>query len=395
MRRIVPLIAVAVAGCANIGAPPGGPLRTTPPAIVRVTPDSGATNVRTRGVTFEFDVVVNDRDIAEYFLVSPREGAPRVTWRRSRVEVRPRRDFRPNTAYAVTLLPGLRDLRNNTMRAGRTVVFSTGPTIPPHAIFGRVFDWLNERVAPNALIEVIRRPDSLPYVGAADSTGQFAVGPLDEGTYSVRAILDNNKNRAIDPGEAWDSVSVVVRGTSPFLELLAAPRDTIAPRLLAVTSTDSVTLVASFDRPLHPGTPATLETFRVVAADSTRLRIVAVLTRAQADSAQRAVWGGDSTATDTTARPDTTREGGRRDVIRAIAPPAPPLASQLRPSRPAPPKDLVIRLDPAAPLRSGAMYRVTAFNLRGLLGQTRTSDRVITVSPARRETPPAPTVRPP
>ena len=74
-----------------MGAPPGGPERTTPPVLERVTPDSGATNVRARGVMFEFDVVVNDRDVASYFLLSPREGSPRVIWRRDRVEVRPRR----------------------------------------------------------------------------------------------------------------------------------------------------------------------------------------------------------------------------------------------------------------------------------------------------------------
>ena len=102
MRRIGALVTAALVldvGCAQMGAPPGGPKRTTPPVLTRVTPDSGTTSVRARSVMFEFDVVVNDRDISRFFLLSPREGAPRVTWRRDRVEVRPRRGFRPNTAY--------------------------------------------------------------------------------------------------------------------------------------------------------------------------------------------------------------------------------------------------------------------------------------------------------
>src|SRR5687768_12321612 len=109
-----------------MGSPPGGPERLVPPVLTAVTPESGATNVRARGVMFEFDVVVNDRDVDNYFLMSPREGTPRVIWRRDRVEVRPRREFRPNTAYSVTLLPGLADLRGNAMKTGRSVVFSTG-----------------------------------------------------------------------------------------------------------------------------------------------------------------------------------------------------------------------------------------------------------------------------
>jgi hypothetical protein len=373
-----------------MGAPPGGPERTTPPVLLSVSPDSGATNVRERGVTFEFDVVVNDRDVARFFVLSPRDGNPRINWRRNRVEVRPRRDFRPNTAYSVTLLPGLPDLRGNAMRTGKTVVFSTGPTIPGFLVAGRVFDWMNGRVAPNALIEVIRRPDSLPYEGTADSTGQFTVGPLDEGTYTVRAILDNNRNRAIDPGEPWDSLAVVVRGTSPFVELLAAQRDTIPPRLLTVSARDSLSVLASFDRPLHPADTLGPASFRVVGSDSVPLRIVAVTSRARADSADAAARA----ARDTITRRDTTAGDTTRRDTSARAPELPPT-----PSRPPPLRDVVLRLDSLTPLRPATAYRITALNVRGLLGPSRTSERVLSVPVARRDTtPPAarpPTARPP
>jgi len=405
VRRIAALGAAVFCGCASIGSPPGGPERTIPPELLRVTPESGAVNVRARGVVFEFDVVVNDRDVASRVLISPREGVPRVIWRRSRIEVRPRRGFRPNTAYSVTLLPGLTDLRSNAMPAGKTVVFSTGPTIPTFTVHGRVFDWPSQRVARSAMVEAIRRPDSLPYVGAADSTGQFVVGPLDEGTYTVRAMIDNNNNRALDPTEAWDSVTVVVSGTSPFVELLAAPRDTVPPRLLTVTPQDSVTVTASFDRFLHPEFPLAPASFRVVSADSTPLRILRVMTSAQADSLRRA-------AADTAAKPDTTAPSdsvrARLDSLLArrpslppsVAPPSPTVApvtsAEPRPSKPPPIKDVVIGLDPLTPTQPGATYRVTAINARGLLGPPRTSDRVIVVPAARRDsTPPGGAVRPP
>jgi hypothetical protein len=382
-----------------MGSPPGGPERLVPPELVSVTPESGATNVRARGVMFEFDVVVNDRDIANYFLMSPREGTPRVIWRRDRVEVRPRRDFRPNTAYSVTLLPGLADLRGNAMKAGKAVVFSTGPTMPAFMVAGRVFDWMGGHIAANALVEVIRRPDSLPFVGAADSTGQFAVGPLDEGTYTVRALLDNNKNRAIDPGEPWDSVSIAVRGTSPFLELLLAPRDTIAPRLLTVQPRDSVTLSASFDRVLHPDAPFTVASVRVVRADSTPLRVAGVMSRARYDSIQHAARD-TATRTDSSARRDSTvRRDSARVPVRGLPPGAalpparvvPPEGAALepKPSRPAPIKEFIVVLDSTTPVRPLATYRVTVTNIRGLLGGARTSDRVITVPPPRRDSTPA------
>lgn len=381
MRRLIVPAALLAAACASIGSPPGGPQRDVPPALERVSPDSGAVNVRTDRVTFDFDVVVSDRPagrpaLEDVFLVSPGEGRPRVSWQRDRIEVRPRGGFRPNTAYSVTLLPGIADLTGNVMREGRTVVFSTGPTIPRFSVNGRVFDWLAERVAPRAVVEVIRRPDSLPYIGLADSTGQFSIGPLAEGTYTVRAWLDNNTNRVLDPAEPWDSATVSVSGTSPFLELLAASRDTIAPRLLTVAAPDSVTLVLAFDRPLDPALPLTPNAFRVLAADSTRLRIVRVRPRTRADAP-----GGDR------------RAAGARDTLPVARPPADTAAGRIvpRPSLPAPPREVVVQLDSLTPMRAGAAYRVTATGVRGLLGASQASERVITFErPAADSAPPVP-----
>ena len=361
-----------------------------------MTPDSGAVNVRARSVVFTFDAVISDRaDLDKLFLLSPQDGRPRVYWHRNRVEIRPRKGFRPNTSYSLSLLPGLSDLRSNTTKTGRTIIFTTGPTFPPYSVFGRVFDWMNERPTPQALVEVIRHPDSLLYVGIADSLGQFGVGPLDVGTYTVRGIMDNNKNRGLDSGEPWDSVSIVIGGgASPFLELLAAPRDTIPPRLLTVSTPDTLTLIASFDRPLDPDAIPGPESFKVVKADSTPLRVTKVLTHAQAEAERaardsaRAARDSARAAADTTVRRDSAKQNAvpplpppttaRRDTGRLAAGGRVTLPPP-KPSRPAPPRDLTVRLDSLTPMQPGSNYRVVAMNVKGLLGQRRTSERVISV----------------
>ena len=412
MRWIVALVAASVTGCASIGAPPGGPARTTPPTIVSVTPDSGAVNVRAQSVVFTFDVVVNDRapggELDRLFLLSPDEGNARVRWRRERIEVRPRRGFRPNTAYSITLLPGLADLRGNAMRTGRTIVFSTGPTVPPYSVFGRVFDWLSERPAPGALVEVIRRPDSLRFVGAADSTGQFAVGPVDVGQYTARAIIDHNRNRGFDPGEPWDSVSITVgAGASPFVELLAIPRDTVPPRLLTVSVRDSVTMMTTFDKPLSSEARLGPESFRIVSSDSSPVRVARILTRAQVDSLLKV--GQDSAASaraDSAARTDTARArvdsirppvaGAQRDSARLGGPVVVPPP---KPSRPPPTRELTAKVDPLTPFVPGKSYRVTVKDVRGLLGPARATERVISLPRARADStrlpPPLAAPRPP
>src|SRR6185437_3260741 len=113
------------------------------------------------------------------------------SWHRSRISVRPNKGFRPNTAYRITMLPGLADLRGNVRKDGITMLFSTGPTFPQFTILGHVFDWVAQRAAVGAYVEAVAHPDtSVVYLGATGSTRQNKVGPLPAGSYTLRAIID-------------------------------------------------------------------------------------------------------------------------------------------------------------------------------------------------------------
>ena len=117
----------------------------------------------------------------------------------------------------------------------------------PNRISGTVFDWAAERPAPRALIQAVT-PDSVLYLAQSDSSGRFTIGPVPDGSYLVRAILDANNNRAQDRSEAFDTVRVAAPQASP-LELLAIVRDTLPPRIASVAPTDSVSLRVTFERP--------------------------------------------------------------------------------------------------------------------------------------------------
>jgi hypothetical protein len=399
-RRLIAAAAAAAAiACASASPPPGGPEDRIPPRLVHVTPDSNAVNVRDRNVVFFFDETINDRgsgaqELDNFFLVSPSDGNPRVSYHRSRIEVRPRNGFRENTAYTVTLLPGLSDLRGNTSRVGASVVFSTGPTIPPNRITGIVFDWAAERPAPRALIQAVT-PDSVLYLAQTDTAGRFTVGPLPAGTYLVRAIIDANNNRAQDRSEAFDTVRVAAPQASP-VELLAIVRDTLPPRIASVTVVDSVSIRVTFDRFVDPEQPPAATAFRLVAADSSVVPIVAALTpRAEQAEAQ-------------------SREQARADSLRRadslagrVLPPrrtttTPTPAAGTRPSIPAPYTTLLLRV--ARPLAPNATYRLSVTAARGLSRRVDNSERSFTtprpapppvVDSTRRKAPAPQPTRPP
>ena len=369
-----------------------------PPKLVRVAPDTNAVNVTADNASFYFDETINDRgsgaqELDSYFLLSPSDGAAHVSWHRSRIDIRPRKGFRPNTAYVVTMLPGLGDLTGNKMKTGATLVFSTGATIPREKITGIAFDWVAERPAPNAYIEAVT-PDSITYLAQSDTSGRFTLGPLPAGNYLVRAIIDQNNNRALDRAEAFDSVRVRVPQAG-LLELLTAPRDTMAALLAEVTASDSVTLNVTFDRVVDPAQSLTAASFRLVGADSALVPIVSALTASQQHGADSLVL---KTRVDSARRADSL---AGRPLVPADAP-RPGQAAPLKPSRPAPYKSITLKLGRALP--PNTPFRLSVTGAKALSGKTQPSERSFTtprpappppVDSAARKGSTAPPARPP
>jgi hypothetical protein len=373
VRRLVALLLLG--GCASAGAPPGGPERKTPPVIVSVTPDSGTTNVKAKSVEIQFDAVVSDRPsgsgaamLDQLFLISPRTGAPEVSWHRSRISVKPKGGFRPNTAYRITILPGIVDLRGNVRKETRTILFSTGATFPQFSIPGRIFDWNAQRPIGSAYVEAIPRSDTtIAYLAASDTSGQFELGPLPSGDYLVRGLIDQNANHTIDRNEKWDSVSVTVAGTNALIELDAIERDSTPARIDNVSRVDSVTLRVSFDKALDPRIPLQPALVHLVRADSTPLEVTAVQWQSAFDKEQAAR---QQAAADSARRAaDTSRAAARPPTPPAATPGArtPPPAP--KPKLPPPDKGVILKLSPTTPATPGN-YAITFKGMRNLVGNS-------------------------
>ena len=408
MRRLIALAlttgAVAGIACASAGAPPGGPEDHAPPQILSVTPESGQTNVRPKEVEFRFDEVVSDRGtgataVDQLFLISPRIGAPDVSWHRRRITVKPGKGFLPNTAYRITVLPGLADLRGNVRKDGATVLFSTGAGFPPYSILGVVFDWVGQQVVKGAYVEAVSHPDTnVVYVAATDSAGDFEVGPLPAGEYTLRAMIDQNSNRTLDRNEKWDSATVTVSNARPVVELDAIERDTVPPAISNIEVVDSVTLRVTFDKPIDPVMPLQPALVQLQRSDSTPLEVTRVqrnsvyeeARRAQAADSVKRAQAADSVkraqAADSARRAQATDSSRRADSLRARQPAPPPAARPAappaapsggrapppprKPKNPPPDRAIVISVAPRTPMVPGQKYSIRLTGLRNLVGKS-------------------------
>jgi Bacterial Ig-like domain len=393
--------AMTAVSCARIEPPPGGPPDPTPPHLIATRPDSFARLPGFKGhVEFRFDEVISEGgtpnvgtgtgDLEKLVILSPTTRVPEVTWRRSRITVRPKEGWRPDRVYRVELLPGVTDLRRNRSTAGTVLTFTTGAPLPATMIDGTVVDWTTGRPAAGALLEAVLLPDSLPYRGVADSSGRIKLGPLPQGEYLVRGVLDENRNLQFDSREAFDTVRLAP-GKTAAGELWTFVHDTTPPRIREVTVVDSTSASIQLSQNLAPGQRFALSQVTVrTLPDSTPIRVTSLLPKPLDDSLnRRAAPARDTTARDTTAArdttrrdttgADTTRRGGRRGA--EAAPGRPRGKSELEPltSRPPLTDRLILRVP--QPWKPEGKYEVEIRGLRSVSGVTATVRGGMTVKP--------------
>jgi hypothetical protein len=362
------MLAMAVASCAKIEPPPGGPPDTSPPQLIAWSPDSQTSLPGFDGqVEFRFSEVVSEGSVASsgtgqgdlerLIVLSPTTRVPDIQWKRNRITVRPREGWKPNRTYRIELLPGIMDLRNNRATSMRKVItFTTGGPAPTDTLRGRVIDWTTGSPVTRGLVEAILQPDSLPYHIRTDSAGRFEAGPLPAGTWIVFGVVDQNGNGRREDREPFDSVATT--GDSA-LTLYAFPHDTNPPRLREATAQDSVTVALEFTQPLAPD--QALDTSMVTVRhlpDSAAVSVAFLTTPRALDSLRRA-----SIPADTSTMP-------AKDSAAIPAAPAPPAG--LRPPQDTapgrPPLITRLMLVMAAPLDTAGQYLVEIRDIRNVTG---------------------------
>ncbi len=202
-------------GCANQLPPTGGEDDTTPPMVKKIVPAPNSLNYSERTVSIEFDKYIDRRSFREALFISPKpSGELNYNWSGTKVEIEFPKNLLKNTTYTFVIGKGMKDIRNNYLKAPIQFAFSTGAVIDNGKIRGKVFTqkslnviifaYINKDISDSLMNPHNKFPDFFTQV---NENNQFYFNHLPPGKFRLFAIKDNNKNLLYDIGE--DEVTVL------------------------------------------------------------------------------------------------------------------------------------------------------------------------------------------
>jgi len=200
-------ISFLATGCAQIGAPTGGPKDSIPPELVSATPKLLSTNFTGSKVILVFNEYVDVLDIQTNLLVSPfPKTNPQVDFKLKTVTVKLKDTLLENTTYAINFGNAIRDNNEGNPFRNFTYVFSTGKTIDSLQLGGQVIIAETGKKDSTIIAMLYRNVDDSAvqkrkpnYIAKLDSSGNFKFTNLSAGSYKVYALKDG------DGGKTYNS----------------------------------------------------------------------------------------------------------------------------------------------------------------------------------------------
>jgi hypothetical protein len=204
---LIYIVSITGSGCAQIGAPTGGPKDSIPPVLVSAVPKLLATNFTGNKITLIFDEYINVKEIQKNVLVSPfPKTFPIVDYKLKTVTIKLKDTLLENTTYAINFGNAITDNNEGNPYKDFTYVFSTGKTIDSLKLSGTVR--MAETGKPDSTLIVMlyrnandssvqqRKPD---YIARVNGIGRFSFTNLSEGMYRIYALNDR------DGGKTYNS----------------------------------------------------------------------------------------------------------------------------------------------------------------------------------------------
>ena len=188
----------ALSGCAAVGNPDGGPFDETPPRITGTHPDNGATGVKTKKVTIDFNEFIRLENANEKVVISPPQTEqPEIKVVGKKIHVELFDSLKPNTTYSIDFADGIVDNNEGNPLGDFCFRFSTGDAIDTLEVSGFVLNaddlepvkgmtvGLHSDLSDSAFI-------TKPFerVSRTDASGHFTIRGIAPGSYRIYAVTD-------------------------------------------------------------------------------------------------------------------------------------------------------------------------------------------------------------
>ncbi len=207
LRLLVLAFALLIYGCAQQGAPTGGPKDEHPPVVLKSIPENYATNFNAKKITITFDEYLDMANFTQELVVSPpMEEKPEIRLRNKQLIIEFEEDLKEEVTYTFNFGEGIKDLNEKNVLLNYEFVFSTGNYLDSLSVKGTVKNAYDLSIPENPINVMLYREleDSIPlkqipyYVGRADKEGNFAVNNLKDGIYKMFVLKDGNNNFLFD-----------------------------------------------------------------------------------------------------------------------------------------------------------------------------------------------------
>jgi hypothetical protein len=276
-RYIIPVLLVALASCASIQPPPGGPDDKTPPMLDTVMPHNRQLNVeRDTKLHFFFKRNIDRSSFTNALTLTPyMSGQVKYNWSGyDEVKVVLPEQLRENTTYVLTVTKDFKTIRGAPLLEPMQIVFSTGSIIDTGRIAGTMLPPLNigapigfDNISIFAYDITEHSLDTLhfdktrpDFLTQPSSKGVFEFKAMKVGhSYRIFGLIDEFRNKVFDPGiDAYGVANKdVILSTPEVTDIhirMAAKSDSIKPELQDFDPVDAYHIRAKFSEGMDSAT---------------------------------------------------------------------------------------------------------------------------------------------
>jgi uncharacterized protein (DUF2141 family) len=204
---IIAFCIFTILGCANRGGgPQGGPKDTTPPKLLKCSPENGSTNVSSNKIQLTFDEIVLVQSTFEKVIISPPQSQMAIIKASGhKVNVELQDSLKESTTYTIDFTNSIVDNNERNELNGFTFSFATGDFIDTLKISGTIVDAQTLNPVPNLLVGIHSNLGdsaflSKPFdrIAKTDDKGKFTINNVKAGEYHIFALSDIGSNYYFD-----------------------------------------------------------------------------------------------------------------------------------------------------------------------------------------------------